>query len=447
MTRPYRLADERGAVIIHVAISLLALIAFSTIVVDYGLMWVSRRQAQNAADAGALAGAISLAFDSVGTNATRVRDSARIFATKHVVWGQGVPATAIDIRTSLDAPPFLCPDGTPTCVQVDVFRGMPDRLGANRGTALPVFFAPLVGVTSQGVRATATAQGGAGNATDCLKPWAVADKWVEVRPTAKTWDPLDTFDKWITKGQNAGTLYPLPRDYYVPTTKTDVGSGFTPGTDLGLQLVLKLGAGSNESVWSSGWFKALDLPCAKGGGGDCYRENIMGCNGVTFKIGDKLTVSTEQGVKAGPTEQGANGTPQGGDGLGLIEQDPTAKWVKDPVDAPYVPGQPQPGSVMYSKYPVSPRIVPVALISLDDFLATDPNGKSEVTIVNIMGFFIEGTCNDPKNVFPLEPHAFQDCKKNNGAVVGRLVGEIGLKIGTDDINANAAFLKVIRLVR
>ena len=48
---------ERGAVLVHVAIGLIAFMAFSTFVVDYGVFWLSRRQAQNAADAGALAGA------------------------------------------------------------------------------------------------------------------------------------------------------------------------------------------------------------------------------------------------------------------------------------------------------------------------------------------------------------------------------------------------------
>ena len=44
--------------LILVALSLVTLIAFTTFVVDYGAMWVGRRQAQNAADAGALAGAV-----------------------------------------------------------------------------------------------------------------------------------------------------------------------------------------------------------------------------------------------------------------------------------------------------------------------------------------------------------------------------------------------------
>ena len=58
-----RLADERGAILIQVAVALLALLALSSFVFDYGVMWASRSQAQNAADAGALSGAISLAFD------------------------------------------------------------------------------------------------------------------------------------------------------------------------------------------------------------------------------------------------------------------------------------------------------------------------------------------------------------------------------------------------
>ena len=41
---------ERGAIIIHVAFALLALLGFSAFVIDMGVMWVSRGQAQNAAD-------------------------------------------------------------------------------------------------------------------------------------------------------------------------------------------------------------------------------------------------------------------------------------------------------------------------------------------------------------------------------------------------------------
>ena len=45
---------ERGAVLVHVAVTLVGLVAFSALTIDYGVLWTSRRQAQNAADAGAL---------------------------------------------------------------------------------------------------------------------------------------------------------------------------------------------------------------------------------------------------------------------------------------------------------------------------------------------------------------------------------------------------------
>ena len=37
----------------------------ATFVVDHGILWVSRGQAQNAADAGALSGAIARAYDEL----------------------------------------------------------------------------------------------------------------------------------------------------------------------------------------------------------------------------------------------------------------------------------------------------------------------------------------------------------------------------------------------
>ena len=54
------LSNERGAVLILVAVAVFTLIAFSAIVVDYGILWASRGQAQTSADAGALAGAIDI---------------------------------------------------------------------------------------------------------------------------------------------------------------------------------------------------------------------------------------------------------------------------------------------------------------------------------------------------------------------------------------------------
>lgn len=63
--------SERGAIIIHVAIAMLGLLAFSAFSIDHGVMMVSRGQAQNAADAGALAAALYLAWDDCTTKLAR----------------------------------------------------------------------------------------------------------------------------------------------------------------------------------------------------------------------------------------------------------------------------------------------------------------------------------------------------------------------------------------
>jgi hypothetical protein len=440
------LRNQRGAVIIHVAIALLALLAFTSFVVDYGIMWVSRRQAQTAADAGALAGAVAMAFDGVGTDPVPVRQSAHTFANKHAIWGESVSDASTEVATSLDSTPFLCPDGTASCVRVDVFRGAPDRTGTIRGTALPVFFSRVVGLTSQAVRATATAEAGIADASDCLKPWAVADRWVEVRPTSKPWDPLDMFDRWDTKGGGVPTLFPNP-DYYVPATTSSRGSGFNPTDDFGMQLMLKMGTDNPKDRISSGWFLAIDLPGACKTGGDCYREHIMGCSGQPMAIGEAIDISTDTltGAKVGPTVQGVEGTPQGGDDLGLIEQDPDAHWVKDS-SGPWVSGQPQPGHIEGSRYATSPRIVTVPLFNPDEYQQTDPQGKSAIHITNIMGFFIEGVCGGKEPSFPTEWYI--KCAGNNGAVIGRLMTAPGIKSGdTIPIGSPSAFLKSVRLVR
>jgi hypothetical protein len=115
---------ERGAVVIFVALALFALLAFSAFVVDYGVMWVSRRQAQNAADAAAMAGARSLPING-GSNAEATA-AALAFASQIPIWGQN-PAAA-DVVVS----PLACPAGTGgggACIRVDVMRGAPDRDG------------------------------------------------------------------------------------------------------------------------------------------------------------------------------------------------------------------------------------------------------------------------------------------------------------------------------
>ena len=101
-------------------------------------------------------------------------------------------------------------------------------------------------------------------------------------------------------------------DVYIAPTANDPGTGFAPfdadghpTSDYGLQMTLKIGAAENRL--SSGWFLALDLPNedgSSGSGGADYRDNIKNCNGTVYKIGDTLTVGSEQGNMVGPTQAG-----------------------------------------------------------------------------------------------------------------------------------------------
>ncbi len=77
--------SERGAILIMAAVCLFVLVAFSAIVVDYGILWTSRGQAQTSADAGALAGA--LAIGKGQTNAVS-RDAASVIARQTPVWAR-----------------------------------------------------------------------------------------------------------------------------------------------------------------------------------------------------------------------------------------------------------------------------------------------------------------------------------------------------------------------
>ena len=90
-----RTASERGAVLVQAAIVLLVLLAFTTFVFDHGVLWVARNQAQTAADAGALAGAIGLAYDDTtwqdGVGPTVSPDLIKISAARAARSGRPTP--------------------------------------------------------------------------------------------------------------------------------------------------------------------------------------------------------------------------------------------------------------------------------------------------------------------------------------------------------------------
>lgn len=118
-----RLTDERGDSLILVALSLLVLLGLLALAIDVGFAYSERRHMQNAADAGALAGAAVMMTG--GTDAEILaavdeyvrRNTAQTFEAHYtiennpvgVVGGGSVPndATGIQVRAVVDFPTFL----------------------------------------------------------------------------------------------------------------------------------------------------------------------------------------------------------------------------------------------------------------------------------------------------------------------------------------------------
>jgi hypothetical protein len=408
---PSAAAGERGAMLIHVAISMLALCAFAVFAVDWGVFLVSRRQAQNSADASALAGAIALAYDDPDdhTDTGPAKRSAFTAAQQNVVWGQ---APNVDIATDITFP--TCPDGSGDCLRVDIHRSQA------RGNPLPVFFGSLIGITEQGVRATATAQVAVANATNCLKPWMIPDKWQEHYPVNPgVYDPEKSEFNTQTSGKN-----PVPLanpDQYRPPTSADMTGYRATGTpnDIGMLVTLK-GEDQNVGLTTPGWLYAVRLNPGDSGADD-YKDHIERCSGDTVRIGDRLQI--EQGVKNGPTKAGVDT---------LIEADKNAEWY-DPDGPGGTPGKvvnscmdtascPAP----WSPSPIrSPRVVAVAL-----FNPAEAGNKSptDLQVVNILGFFLLNMKGkDVQGYFTQYP----------GLVVS----------GGTDIIDDAAFSRTVTLVR
>lgn len=421
-----RQGGEQGAIVIQVAISLFMLMCFLVFVCDYGVVWSARAQAQNSADAGALAGAIARGYDDF-TNPPAaggpVETAARLVAQQNSVWGQ-----AGGVGVSYDCPAGVTGGG---CVRVDVYRN-----GTNGSNALPTFFGPLLNVTSQGVRATATAQALPANAANCLKPWAVADKWQE--NSAPPWTQVSTFDP--------------PTDVYSEPTNGSGGTGFSNKdasgnlVNYGMQLELKMShpgsGGGTATQLSSGWAMELNLPNGNNGA-QAYESNIEGCTTVTVAIATPAQQCTTvdplsgcldvlTGATTGPTKQGVSA---------LIAMDSSASWSDSAKNGA--------GGVVNSSFASSPRVVPVAVFDPQLYLNQGYNGTNGIVkVVNILGFFVEGLCSDN---FPKE--SYLPCANpgpGNGSpsdVVGRLVPFAGTAVPNGAVAGPSAFGEVIRLIR
>ena len=401
--------------LIMVGLLLFVMMGFSTFVADYGVLWLGRGQAQNVADAAVLAGATAMMFDEAANppaaNGAAAQSATKVIAANKVMGA--APVGQVLFNPNVTGPPTCFAAGA-RCIQVNVFR---DNANNN---PLPTFFGNAFGITSQNVRATATAEVVVANATDCLRPFAVPDLYIDVTPGTAD-NPVGEYHHYKSKNPGKGT--PLdPADTYIKPTKTNPGTGYTIDNNYGAQVTLKFGQPNGSDPIQPGWYLPIDVPRADGEpdtGGARYRDNISSCNGLPIEIGTYL--STETGAKSGPTVQGV---------ANLIAQDPMAMW------------NPSTKTIDYSCAPAcgeySPRVIALAVYDVDKFDKSVtqgdwtycPGGGTCVQVVNFLAFFV-------------------DHITAGNDVVGYLTREAALLIngGGTSLNNSSSFFTVVQLVR
>jgi Flp pilus assembly protein TadG len=341
--------DERGSTLIIVGAGFMSLMAATTLAIDVGMFMTARSQAQNAADSGALAGAVALVFndfDNRSASGPAVQSAIGASRKNLVIRGE-VSVNPSDVTFPVG------PGGANNRVQVTVRRTQ------QRNNAVPSLIGPFFGVPTVDIMATATAEASPANAATCVMPFTIPDKWIEKQTGA--WSVDDTFDMFDGSG-NA-----LPdADVYIPPGQPGA-TGYSPMTDRGLQLVLK---NNNQNKAAPSFYNPWDLPGSTGA--DDYRNNIMSCNTNIVAMGDIM--NTEPGNMVGPTADGAQN---------LITQDPDAYW---DTYCKCVKG---------SAFGKSPRIAIVPLYDPVYYETGKQNGNNaSLKVANYLGFFIESLDNN-----------------------------------------------------
>ena len=375
--------DQSGMSYVFIGLSMMAFLSASMLAIDVGMLMTARNQAQNSADAGALAGATALAFDNyndrtpTGPAVTSALDAAR---ANQVMYGQ-VSVNPADVVFLND------PSGQNDRVKVTVYRQ------AARGNAVATLIARFFGTATADIGATATAEAAPSNAMTCVKPFTIPDKWIEKQ--TGPWDPDDSFDVVDKKGNPV-----VPADVYIGPEDPANYTGYNAERDAGLEIILKA---DNGTKISPSMYQAWDMPLYNSGGAD-YRTNIATCNTTVMGYGE--LIAAEPGMMTGPTAAGMQD---------LIAKDPSAYW--DNYNK----------KVVSSMRP-SPRVIAIPLFDPVYYDTGKRNGNNaSLKFVNYLGFFVE--------------------EMQGNLVKGRVTPIGGLRKGGMGPAPETAFPRAIRLVQ
>jgi len=279
---------------------------------------------------------------------------------------------------------------------------------------LPTFFGPLLGIQSQGVKATASARVAAANGTNCLRPFAIPDFF------------------WDGDGDGVFTLpFEVSGDEYYPPTSDSTGSGYAPGYDppqgVGTDVVLK-----DDAEISSGNFRLLSLHRP---GGNDVGDVIKACSPTVYAMGDSLG------------EKNGNDSGIGAAMADVYDLDSGARWENNKIVNSCVDTHScqkyvwdSSGNVVVQDDPsatVSPRVLVLPLYDPEKeaiALQSGPN-NDDLEIVNFVGFFY--------TYLTLGSTGHQQFHGN----LVTLAGVTALTTGSQTVSLDSAFLKTIQLIR
>lgn len=332
--------DERGMSFVFVGMGFMAFMAATTLAIDVGMFMTVRNQAQNSADAGALAGAVALAFDDYNN---RSSSGPAVQSALSAARANGVARAEVNV-TPADVEFLVSPSGLDNRVRMTVRRN-----------AVPTIMGRYFRVNSVDVTATATAEASPANAMTCVKPFIIPDRWVE--NTNPPWDANDTFEMY----DNRGVLLEN-RDVYIPAGQSGY-AGYNQERDRGARLVIRAGSGNNIQPT---FYYSLAIGGMSGTGGADYDWNIANCNTTIMHIGD--IVIQEPGNMVGPTVSGAEE---------LIARDPNAYWDDS-------------RNRVVTEFSPSPRVFPIPLYDPIHYTTAKMNGRyADFKVANWIGFFLE----------------------------------------------------------
>ena len=292
---------QRGMTLYTVAVMLFILLGVGALALDLGMLYVTRSEAQRAADSAALAGAKKFieagylsGLVSQATAENLAREEAKAVGAQNVVGGQLAQVLNEDVTFPAS------PTGNPW-ITVMVQRT------AARGNAVPTFLAKVMGIFQADVSATATAEAytsSGGNlpvGTSCVKPWILPN--------------CDPSHATPENPNCPGSAY-----FVDPSTGQVANQGaFSSGGVIGEQLLLKPGSPGEAPAPSQfypmqippGEEPAICPPCAQntgstGPGAALYEKNISCCNTNQLVCGQNITLDRQTGNMVGPTAQGVS---------------------------------------------------------------------------------------------------------------------------------------------